>query len=62
MLESFRSFHYETEHEPIFSLEDFKSVVPITSLDCSVQKEAVQSSSVIVRIEFERSVNTTKNI
>lgn len=61
MFAAFRASYYESENEPIFSPKEFKTIAPIAHVDCSRQKETVQSSSVIVRIEFETSENIPKN-
>lgn len=61
MFSSYRNSYYGSENEPIFSPKEFKSIAPIADVDCSRQKEAVQSSSINVRIETSEIIrkNTT---
>ncbi|CAH1981676.1 unnamed protein product [Acanthoscelides obtectus] len=56
MYSKFRSSYYESENEPLFSPKDFLSIAPITHIDCSKQKESIQSGSVVMRIEFETNL------
>ncbi|KAJ8941523.1 hypothetical protein NQ314_010377 [Rhamnusium bicolor] len=57
MFSNFRHSYYEIGNEPIFTPKEFKSISPITHIDCSRQKETIQSGSVVMRIEFETSEN-----
>lgn len=57
MFSNFRQTYYETGKEPIFTPKEFKSISPIAHIDCSRQKETIQSGSVVMRIEFETSEN-----
>lgn len=61
MFSNFRHSYYETENGPIFTPKQFKSISPITHIDCSRQKETIQSGSVAMRIEFETSENIPKD-
>lgn len=61
MFAKFRSAYYHTENEPLFAPKDFKVIAPITHIDCSKQKESMQSASVVMRIEFETSQNIPSN-
>ncbi|XP_023312008.1 uncharacterized protein LOC111692310 [Anoplophora glabripennis] len=57
MFASFRKSFYELENERIFTPKEFKSIAPVTHIDCSHQKETIQSGAVILRIEWEMSSN-----
>jgi hypothetical protein len=57
MFSNFRQSYYETGNEPIFNPKEFKKISPIAHIDCSRQKETIQSGSVILRIELEMSEN-----
>lgn len=61
MFSEFRSSYYEKENEPIFSPKEFKSIAPIAHINCSRQKETLQASSVVLRIEFETNENIPKD-
>ncbi|XP_030745135.1 uncharacterized protein LOC115874171 [Sitophilus oryzae] len=53
MFANFRYSYYGTSNEPIFNPEKFKEISPIAYIDCSHQKETLQTGSVVMRIEFE---------
>lgn len=61
MFADFRKSYYGTSNEPIFSPADYLSKAPITHLDCSHQKDAIQTGSVVLRLEFETNTNIPKN-
>ena len=61
MFSNFRYQYYERGNEPIFTPKEFKSISPITHIDCSHQKESIQSGSVVMRIEFETGENIPNN-
>lgn len=57
MFSNFRQSYYEKEKEPIFNPKKFKDIAPIIHIDCSRQKETIQSGSVIVKLELEVAEN-----
>lgn len=61
MFTNFRQSYYEKGNEPIFTPTEFKSIAPISHLDCSHQKETIQSGSVVLRVEWETSENIPKD-
>uniref|UniRef100_V5I871 Double jelly roll-like domain-containing protein n=1 Tax=Anoplophora glabripennis TaxID=217634 RepID=V5I871_ANOGL len=61
MFSNFRASYYETTKEPVYTPDEFSSICPIVHIDCSRQKETVQSGSVAMRIEFETSENVDKD-
>ena len=61
MFSNFRNSYYGTSNEPIFNPMKFKEKCPITHIDCSRQKESLQTGSVVMRIEFETNKSVKKN-
>ncbi|KAJ8949942.1 hypothetical protein NQ314_008088 [Rhamnusium bicolor] len=61
MFAKFRQSYYELQNESIFTPIEFRNVAPITYIDCSRQKESIQSSPIVMRVEFECSDNILKN-
>lgn len=53
MFSSFQKNYYYKTNEPIFTPEEFAAICPITYIDCTRQKETIQSGSIVLRIEFE---------
>lgn len=60
MFTNFRNSYYELSREPLFTPENFKNICPITHIDCSHQKETLQTGSVVMRIEFETNESLKK--
>ncbi|XP_030762220.1 uncharacterized protein LOC115887038 [Sitophilus oryzae] len=60
MYADFRHSYYGTSIEPMFSPEKFKSIYPVTHIDCSHQKEFLQTGSIVMRVEFETNANIKK--
>lgn len=61
MYSNFRNSYYGISNEPVFSPELFKVKSPIAYIDCSHQKETLQTGSVVMRIEFETLKTTNKD-
>lgn len=61
MYSNFQSAYYERENEPLLSPKEFKTNSPVAHIDCSRQKESIQTGSVVLRIEFETSENIPKD-
>lgn len=61
MFANFRRSYYGFTNEPIFNPIEFKEKCPITHIDCSHQKESIQTGSVVMRVEFETNANTKPN-
>ncbi|KAJ8914168.1 hypothetical protein NQ315_016247 [Exocentrus adspersus] len=61
MFARFRQAYFEKENEPIFTPKQFKDIAPIVYIDCSRQKEAIQSGAVVLRIELETKDNVPKD-
>ncbi|CAG9762634.1 unnamed protein product [Ceutorhynchus assimilis] len=61
MFANFRHSYYGIATEPVFNPTDFKNISPITHIDCSHQKESIQTGSVVMRVEFETSTNVKKD-
>lgn len=58
MYANFQEAYYVSKiNHPIFSPEEFKKFAPLIHIDCSRQKESVQTGSVVMRIEFELDSN-----
>ena len=58
MYASFQSSYYHRlDGSPVLTPELLKSKAPLFVLDCSRQDEALKSSAVDVRLEFESSTN-----
>ena len=53
MYSEFRRMFYNYPLEPIFSPSEFKSIAPIVYINCSHQRDLLQSGPVTMRIEFE---------
>ncbi|KAJ8933441.1 hypothetical protein NQ314_013998 [Rhamnusium bicolor] len=49
------SYYLHKTTQPICNLMEFKSHAPLTHIDCSRQKETLQTGSIVMRIEFERN-------
>lgn len=61
MYSKFQQSYYEKENQPLFSPHEFKSYAPLVHIDCSRQKDTLQSGAVVVRIEFETNENIPKD-
>lgn len=58
MFANFQETYYVNKiNHPIFSPEEFKKFAPLVHIDCSRQKESIQTGSVVMRIEFELDSN-----
>ena len=53
MFSQFQKSYYGSSPEPIFSPNEFKENAPITYIDCSRQKESLETGPVVMRIAFE---------
>ena len=53
MYARFQSSYYNKNNNPLLTPATFKSHAPIVVIDCSKQNEAVKSSAVDIRVEFE---------
>lgn len=63
MFANFQESYYSYKiNNPIFNPKDYKEYAPIIHIDCSRQKETIQSGSVVIRIEFETGTPTSKNM
>lgn len=58
MYGKFQSSYYGKQEEPLLSPTTFKNIAPLLVIDCSNQKDGLNSKAVVLRLEFE----TTKNI
>ncbi|CAH1113131.1 unnamed protein product [Psylliodes chrysocephalus] len=58
MFTNFQETYYNNKSQPIFNPEQFKTKSPLIHIDCSRQKEVLQSGSVVLRIEFETDTPT----
>ncbi|XP_074040053.1 uncharacterized protein [Leptinotarsa decemlineata] len=56
------SYYHIQTNQPIFNPKEFKDKAPIIHIDCSHQKEIIQSGSLVLRIEFETSKSTGNNV
>ncbi|CAH1100945.1 unnamed protein product [Psylliodes chrysocephalus] len=63
MFANFQESYYHIQtNQPIFTPEEFKNNAPIVHIDCSRQKEILQSGSVVLRIEFETDNNVGNEV
>lgn len=53
MFSEFREIYYNSPEEPIFSPKEFKTNAPLVYINCSHQKDLLQTGPVSLRIEFE---------
>lgn len=53
------SYYHLQNNQPIYNPQEFKSEAPLVHIDCSRQKEVIQSGSVSLRVEFETDEATT---
>ncbi|KAJ8946238.1 hypothetical protein NQ314_008937 [Rhamnusium bicolor] len=53
------SYYSHKNNQPIFSPTEFKRHAPISHIDYSRQKEALQTESIVMRIEFETEQSTS---
>lgn len=53
MFSQFQRSYYGTTSEPIFSPREFQLNAPITYIDCSHQKDTIETGPVVMRVEFE---------
>ncbi|XP_031330647.1 uncharacterized protein LOC116176197 [Photinus pyralis] len=61
MYAKFQSSYYGTENRPLLTPKQFKDSAPLIVIDCSNQKEGLNSKSVVLRIEFETNANVANN-
>lgn len=57
MYAQFQSSYYAKESEPLYSPIQFKENIPLIVIDCSNQKETLQTKAVELRIEFETNTS-----
>ncbi|KAJ8978400.1 hypothetical protein NQ317_005803 [Molorchus minor] len=55
------SYYSNKSNQPIFNPTDFKLHAPLAHIDCSRQKETLQTGSTVMRIEFETERPTSAN-
>jgi hypothetical protein len=53
MYSKFRSSYYDLPNEPLFLPNEYKEKAPIIYIDCSFQKDTIQSANVSMRVVFE---------
>lgn len=53
MYSQFQKSYYGLIPEPIFSPKEFRDNAPITYIDCSHQKESIETGPIVMRVEFE---------
>ncbi|KAJ8980682.1 hypothetical protein NQ317_006078 [Molorchus minor] len=59
MFANFQESYYPYKiKQPIFTPTEFNTIAPIAHIDCSHQKEVIQTGSVVIRVEFETSIPT----
>ncbi|KAJ8983454.1 hypothetical protein NQ317_013329 [Molorchus minor] len=59
MFANFQESYYPYKiKQPIFTPMEFNTIAPIAHIDCSHQKEMIQTGSVVVRVEFETGIPT----
>ncbi|CAH1105295.1 unnamed protein product [Psylliodes chrysocephalus] len=56
------SYYHFNLNQPIFNPQEFKEKAPLVHIDCSRQKEVIQSGSIVLRIEFETDEPTSTDI
>lgn len=61
MYANFQQSYYEKENQPLLSPYKFKSIAPLSVIDCSRQNELLKTGSVDIRLEFEATVNIPAN-
>lgn len=61
MYARFQSSYYEKQNEPLLTPSTFKDIAPLIVVDCSNQKDSLQSKAVVLRIEFETNKNVAAN-
>ncbi|KAK5647059.1 hypothetical protein RI129_005523 [Pyrocoelia pectoralis] len=61
MYAKFQSSYYDTDNRPLFTPQQFKESAPLIVVDCSNQKEGLNSKSVVLRVEFETNSNIAHN-
>ena len=61
MFTRFQTSYYGKTSEPLLSREEFLTLTPIVVVDCSKQSDAIRTSTVDMRIEFELSQNFPAN-
>lgn len=61
MYSQFHSAYYGKSDEPLFDPYDFKMKAPITYINCSHQKESLQTGPVVMRVEFELNKDLDTN-
>lgn len=63
MFANFRESYYHLKsNEPIYNPNQFKKIAPIVHIDCSRQKEVLQTGSISLRLEFETEKPTNSDI
>ncbi|XP_031345829.1 uncharacterized protein LOC116180021 [Photinus pyralis] len=61
MYAAFQSSYYETEGQPLLTPDQFKQNAPLIVIDCSHQKDSLNSKAVVLRVEFDTSANVAAN-
>lgn len=62
MYSQFQKSYYGIAPEPIFSPKEFNDYGPITYIDCSRQKEVIETGPIVMRVEFELHEDITDKI
>lgn len=58
MYKEFQTSYYGEWHsQPLLSRSDFENLVPLVVIDCSKQSEAINSSTIDIRLQLETSAN-----
>lgn len=61
MYSRFQSSYYNKEDEPLLTRDQFIKKAPLIVIDCSKQKDYLQTNAVVFRLEFETSTNVAGN-
>lgn len=61
MYSKFQESYYNTVNKPMFTYSEFKTKAPLCVIDCSRQQEALKSSTVDIKLEFETTENLPAN-
>lgn len=61
MYSHFQSTYYNKHNEPLLSLEEFKTIAPLTVVNCSHQRDYLQANAVVFRLQFGTGSNVPSN-
>lgn len=53
MYSKFRKSYYDLSNEPLFLPNEYKNIAPLIFIDCSFQRDVIQSSNISMRLVFE---------